>query len=984
MSEWGTVSFQIPDFLKDLREGINDIAEFLVSVLDLVLAAMDLAKSFLTGYLNPILAIVQAVIDELEALLEDLRKLGFYVTGDWGLIMNPGYPFDLLRGGFSEYERRMIARLTDRTDPTRPDVSARTKVLSFFFYLSVDVSEIERLIDFILKLMAYFQMTFRPTSGLPVPFITDIRYDMSATSIFYPKTLASYFLAPYLDGDGDAGTERTPPNLVEIKWKITPPGRKDPFLPFTDLYMPGGFLVTLSTFPDGIPIVYDRTVANTELQPSVADPEKKVQPHQYDVVRRAFDGKPLILFGGAEMLKTAPSMAYNDSIDSDGNIKNGVTRVYGLQNPAKDAVIPLEELTQGGKPVFQATHFVPMTVAGSQWVTEEYSIVLNLENMPLEADITIEDNKMVVNADGHATTVYVRVATCTNAISSGEKEYKFDFPTAAGKKDATSIPLSVGLTDATVGVSDVGEFSIPREITFPNANTLAYMQSLRSALLILALTRPDLTTVAEIEDTLTPEELGLIIDDKLVLEGVALQPGGLETLKHLLGFLYDDYAKERQQKDGVPLSFRSDLRRRIERTINDFFSTSGPMPGVEKAIVEQTELLRTITWGDIFKEVHPGMERALPEEVAQMTLWEAVESGERKGANPDFGLALNPFCAGLPEGTVTDLFYLGDAVIRDRKPHFMEAPRTPPDDSFYLLSTADPEQAQELMTLAAPGLRIFYEKFIQEDGSILVPESEYEAMLYYRDNEFLEGSADDSPVFVINRWAIESQYTYYSQYTPSDQAAMYFCRNLLYQYQDGLLFRQAATALNVAAAALSRSPEDGAWEVIRFFDTVPGMEDFLEAIVNWMRQIRASIQSIVDTILKYIEFVEARVIEIQQLIRRINSLIQTILGFMFQIPQCSALMLISDGSAGVLSDLVSADNKPSDSPLAFGAGIAIVIPGGPAFAYDIIKALLEVEPGESPQPGATLSDGSTPSDAINAEELPPPPPPPPDPPPDVL
>jgi len=448
-------------------------------------------------------------------------------------------------------------------------------VLSFFFYQSVDVSEIQRLIDFLLKLVGFFKLTFRPTNGLPVPYITDIRYGSDASSVFYPKTLINF------------STEPDPPNQVEIRWKITPPGRKNPYLPFTDLYLPGGFMVTVSSLPDGIPIVYDRPVANTESQPSVADPNKRVQPHQYDVVRRAYDGKPLILFGGAKMLKTSSNMAFNSSVDSDGNVKQGRTRVYGIRSPSKNAVIPLEELEQGGNPVFQQTYFVPISVAGSQWITGEYSISLNLTDMPLDAEIEIEDNKMVLVTGDYATTLFVRVATCTQAIANGEKDFKFDFTAIDPEKDATSIPLAVGLSDATVGIQDVGEFSSPREITFPNANTGLYMQSLQAALIILAISRPDLKTLDEIRNTLTDHDLDLIENNQLIKTGFALEPCGLESMRHLLGFLYDDYAKERAQKNSVPLSFRADLGRRIARTINDFFANQAQCPEWRRSLLNR-------------------------------------------------------------------------------------------------------------------------------------------------------------------------------------------------------------------------------------------------------------------------------------------------------------------------------------------------------------------------------------------------------------
>jgi len=972
IGQWGTISFEIPDFLEDLREGINDVAEFLVAVLDIVLAAMDLAKTFLVGFLDPIMALVQAIIDEIEGLLNDLRKLGLYITGDWTLIQNPGYPYNELRGGFSEYERRMIARLTDRTDPTRPDVSARTKVLSLFLYQSVDISDIQRLIAFILDMVSFFKMTFRPTSGLPVPSITDIRYGNDTASVFYPQTLGEYFT-----------TDDTPPNQVEVRWKMTPPARKNPYVPFTNLYMPGGFLVTVSTVPDGMPVVYDRPVANTDGETSVADTSKKVQPHQFDVIRRAGDGKPLILFGGAKMIQTAGWSEFNTSIDSDGNIKQGKTRIYAVRNPADNAVVPLEELTQGGDPIFQETYFVPIEVSGSQWMTGEYSIVLSLDEMPFDADIKVEDNKMVVTKGDRASNLYVRVATCTSAIGSGDKEYKFDFTALSGQQDATSIPMTVPMSDETVGVADVSEFSAPREITFPNANTAAYIESLKAAMLILALSRPDLLTVEEQLQTLSDKQLSLIVDGKKLMNGVALQPCGLEGLRHLLGFLYDDYAKERAQKDGEPGGFRSDLRDRITRTVNDFYGATGPMPEVEKVVVEQTAMLRELTWGEIFKQVHPDFASLLPTPIDEMTLWESLDTDKYdQGGDSDYGLAINPYCTGLTEGVVADFFLLSDLIIKDRKPHFMEVVQSPPDETFVVQATATPEEAKKLLTVGAPGLRVYYEKFIQKDGSLLIPPDAYSAMEQYRVSDLTQGSADDSPVFVIDAESLPA----YSYYNPKgiggQKGAMFFCRNLLYQYEDGILFRQAALALNVAAAALTRSPEDGAWLNIRFFDTMPGMDDFLSAILNWMETIKASLASIVDTILKYIEFIEARIIELQQLIRRINSLIQTILGFSFRIPQSSALMLLSNGTAGTLGDFISADNKPSDSPLAYGAGIAIVIPAGPALAMDILKAFLSIQSGK-PQSGATMSSGTS-QDAINAEQLPPPPPLPPDPPPDVL
>ncbi|MEI6297645.1 MAG: hypothetical protein WCO84_08495, partial [bacterium] len=61
--QWGTITVQVPDFLADVRDAINSVAQFLVSVLDIVLAALNLVKSFLVGFLDPIMAFIQVVID---------------------------------------------------------------------------------------------------------------------------------------------------------------------------------------------------------------------------------------------------------------------------------------------------------------------------------------------------------------------------------------------------------------------------------------------------------------------------------------------------------------------------------------------------------------------------------------------------------------------------------------------------------------------------------------------------------------------------------------------------------------------------------------------------------------------------------------------------------------------------------------------------------------------------------------------------------
>jgi hypothetical protein len=312
----------------------------------------------------------------------------------------------------------------------------------------------------------------------------------------------------------------------------------------------------------------------------------------------------------------------------------------------------------------------------------------------------------------------------------------------------------------------------------------------------------------------------------------------------------------------------------------------------------------------------------------------------------------------------------------------MEIVATPPDPTYQITMSANKEETDKILNSNAPGLRAFYEKYVQEDGSILVPAQDQSGLEATEGVIRKEGSADDSPVFFINREGLCGVRFY--EPLP-DYCGVFFCRGIFASAKNGQIFQEASVALGVAASAMRRSPADGAWIAIRFFDMFPGIEDFLAVIRNWLNAIEAALQSIIDTIKKYIEFIEARIIELQQLIQRINAIIQSLLGFAFQIPKSAALLLISQGTGGVIADLMSAQNKPSDSPLAYGAGIAVVIPFGPDWVMQLLQMIFATSSG-SPQPGEMMAapPPAIPA-AIGLEALPPPPPPPGDnTPPDVL
>lgn len=950
--QWGTLSFEIPDFLADARESINSVAEVLLAALDIALTALKIGKAYLIAFLDPVIALVQALIDELEGLLKSFQSLGYYITGDWKLL---NWPFDELKGGFSGYERRMISRLTDRTDTTRPDIPPTMSVLALFFYLSVDISEIQRLIRFILMLIQFFNQSYLP-GGQPVPTITSIKYGTDTATIFQPLSIPEYFQRG----------NKTPPNLVQVKWTVNAP-TKNPFNPFPALPSKG-FLVTVSTVKDGISVRYDRPSSNSGRVDGTNGGQ--VQPREYGVMKDTSQ-RPLTLFGGADMIDLPQELAYNSAIEN-GELKDGYARVYGAFPDG--TIVPLEGLSSGETRYFQRTFHVPLKYVANQWVAgNEYMITLKASEMPLTGTIHAENDGKLTIVDGQATsTFYVRVASCTEEIGEETQPYIYDFnpliPFMHGQL-VPYVPMRVG------GVSDASVFSEAGVITFPNVFTQTYLETVQVALAVLFLSRPDLVPLDELEGLLTKEQKEGIDSGTLLFNHVALKRCSLESVQRLTALLYTNYSQKIEER-GVPLhKFRKDLANRVRVAANDIYTKSGPMPDAEEAIVKQTEKLRTVTWGEIFKETHPNLVDKLGD-LKDKTILESIQS-----QNQTSGVALNPYSMGLSESSANALFYAPN-LVQDRLPQMMEVEAGSSDSSWQPLLEVSAAEAEEFMASLSPALLPIYEKYRQKDGSIVVSGPDTERIQQLGNSLRKEGSADVSPVVYVNRNELNGLTI--GDRPDLTKTGVFYIRGIFAKFSEGEIFRQSAIALSIGGAAMARSPSDGEWLSVRFFDQFPSFQEFFQQLINWVKAIAASLQSVVDAILKYIEFVEARIVEFQQLIQRINALLQTLQGFSFKIPKCSALALTSNGTDGILSGLISAGSKPSDSPLAYGAGIVVVIPFGPAFVMDMLRAIFVTEEG-APKEGEMMGSETLPFPAaVGIEGLPTPTPPDPDAPPDVL
>jgi hypothetical protein len=967
--QWGTVSFAIPDYLEGVRDAVNDFADLLITALEIANVALEFAKAFVKGFLDPIAALLDAIIEELMAIIRDLREIGLYITGDWALL---GWPPEDLRGGFASYERRMIARLSDRSDPTRPDISSKTKVLGFFGYHSVDASEIERLINFILSMIKMFGLSYWPdTSRLPIPVIKTTSYGLEAVggdTAFQFTGLKNALR----EGGG------TPPSQCRVTWVTQPASQKHPLNPFS-VVGPSGYLVTVSTMPEGLQLRYSRPKKDTDKKDADGKKGDQVQPREYGSVLD-LDGQPIVLHGGAEMLDFLGSdFEFNSNIDTSKSApEDGTCQVFGMLDPSSNEIVPLEELGKAdglGEPgdgkgsefLLQRTFLIQSDVALAQWFAGEYSTVLSLDDMPHEVVWETTNGQVTMKSSRPASTYYVRAWSAGKEIADAEKVPQWDFkhPKLADPNVFMSgQPFFIGMKSGTAAL---GMPSQPRKITFAGAHTQDYLHAIETALFILVLTRADLTLLDEID-----QKSGDIAEGyktgKYAGEQFALKATGLEDSRPLLTRLYPDPDKLSDAGQG-PQKWRTTLFQNIRQLALDIYEHTGPLPGAEKAVVDATEMLRTLSWETLLAADFGGAGSHFNDAVQEVG-WEWVDEPllilidpeKPLAAMSDYGVVPNILSAGIDATVADELFIYDDdpmdAPIRHREDHFAMW------DGGGLELTYELKKAKDVAALkrtASPSALIIYDKFTDQDGKLLVPTKwrVYLEEVKKRAEGRHTSSGDMTPMFVAGAFDLAAKGKRVQDWT-----GMLNLRGLLLDYDNGTLMQQAALALRIGTAAYTRAPQDGEWIALRLFDTFPELETFLNTLENWVKGIALATQSMADAIVRYIEFLQAQIVEAQQLIRRINALIQSFLAFSFTLPQFSGLMLLSDGTDGLMSDLVTAKNKPSDSPRAYGGGVALVVPFGPSFMFDLIA----LAGGEEPDPDAMTAVTGAP-DAIGIEQI---------------
>jgi len=916
-NQWGTVSLGLPDAIVNLGSSINTASGMVVSTLNVALTVLDVLKTFAVGYLDPIQAILNAVIAEIEKSISDLDQIGLYLSGDFNLFTPP---FDQLKGGYQAYERRMISRLTDRSDPTRPDVSEATTVFGIFLYSSVDaVQQIADLIRFAKEFSKFWNSDQGKPKFLAPPVQLDAKYGADAANVLEFEKIKAFFKK-----------SNKPPQAAQLSWTLSQTQTKSSAFTVS-LPGPHAFLVEVSTIPDGIKIFYERPVPDT---PNVTGKgDQKVQLRESGSVLDP-QGNPLTLHGGFDQLQMDASLQYNAATDSNGNLRKGGKRVYGVKNKTDKYPIPLDQLKKGTQYLFQRTFYVEAqnVLAALFSPGSRYQVTLDRKDLPYEASLSNSGGQITATPGVQPPNYYVRVRSVSDQVERVDRmKYKITSDTFNTPGNAVQSTLTTSQKGKNLQWgADLSEPSEPFQMQFPDQNTFDFLDSLTVALAVLFLSRADLPLLAaQVGSGVISSEEALkiqagnantvplnVTDVATGLEGVADK-----LLKQMFPNLREFYYT---LNVGI-VEFRHYLLEKCRNFAHVLHKQMGSDKVLEKSLADQTKLLRSWTW-DQSKNTSFTTDHGFVDLTSlvslednpntKQTILESLESDVSS-----FGLGLNPWSLGIPYEIVSKDFYdLKNKIFADRNPGFLQTKVIWLNPELKAVMTQ--EEADRAITkrpqLSTVLLRHMYT--VDDPSSplgtkiqYLIPESLWGGATTQH------GSADHSPVFFFK--------------SEGDVSRIHFCRNVI----PSDVYKQAATILNVALAANQRPPQDGNWLALRLFTGLPQVERMMKMISQWLKSIKAGSQSVTDGIKSFIAFLQSRILSIQNLIERISAMLQQVLSF--NLGTMSALLVSSKGTSGVLSDFVTANNKPNSPTTSYTAGAVILAPSVPSFIVDLFKAI---------------------------------------------
>lgn len=837
VATWGGAEIQLVS--DEVVSGIEAAKSFLSQVneaLSIALEVSNIAKTFVTSNLNLARALINGIIDQLRSFIRELYSLGVYANfGDIRLLREGGTA--ALYGGYPAYERRMLAQLNNRNDPNRPDFTQSSTVLGLFFYVGVDISFVNDLIDTerfapIRQLIRAFAALFGISLGgnNTLPLAINLRSEYSSpnqnTSQDFSLALSSLL-----------GKTR-----YQIVWNSAPvPNEKDP----QPTAPASGFIVEVSCYPNGFGAAWIGP------DPSGTGRDGN-QSYTTGMYQAGDSGQSLVIFGGEDAINLDPSVLWPSGFTSGSNLPDGSHPLYFYRDARTPEVIRKAfgkgpEQIENGQDVTeyynQKRFFLSKGDAIRQGILEgNYSITLKETDLPWYCPIV--DGEIDISRKELPRAVYVRVIPVSNRVNEDNFRRARWKPQAWTNNESTPVhidPIQLTRPSDVLGDNDLGTPSEVIEVLIPTGQQNLYARALQTAIAIVTLSRSDLSPpnpVAGNEPTpndSTYRETGL--------EYLAVEINRRMRVDNPENF-YGQVSSTQS-----PQSFVGDLYQRVVTLADEYLRTQGALPqSVLQALEPTFDSLVNWKWSDTETPVANG-NRALRFTILQ-SLW---------SSNVNTPLSRNR--------RVTRRYY--------------SSPNGTPAE---VLSQLDLKWREGTF------------------GVVYHPTSK-----------------DSSPVIGPTNGA-QPQYWYARDLIPED------------------IYQKARSVLSLTSSRDVSRSRTGDWISQRVFSPrqPTGLAlTLLNKTEGFFNTLLAGTQNVADGILRVIEFLEQRVREIQELIRRLDQLLD--IPFQISFPSAKILLLITNGTNGLVTGLLSAQEKPQEGPKGYAGGGILVAGSAPSILIDLLS-----------------------------------------------
>lgn len=530
------------DFLNETKERSDAIFKVLLTAFEVAQAALEFVSSLLTLIENPILTLINEIIALLDKIKKDILNAGVYFTYDKDITKALKKPH-LLQGGYNTFENKLIRKLQNTQDKSRPDFSDQSKVLAITLYAGAGIGGLLRVIKLITAFLKKFQ-GIGDTQLLPVSGVN---------ATYYKK-----FFGLKLELKASEIDRENKPEGIRVKWGLTPPKNPNPFFPsFT--VPPDGFIINISSRNNPLVLNISNEVGsatNTESTdvPRNATPvlftPNATQPINSDIVN-------LISYDGVKE-----------------EIETGIPSFSFVDNSGRS--VPLSDLENEN-----TTYFYDPNSVGTFFGGTEYELDIPVDKLP-KSFYDISNGTAGEDISKYFVTVFA-----TN-IEDDTKEYNQslfkinprDYP----------VPILESINEGEAISAPSSRFAI----TAPSYIDEGYIQSLKEAISYFILARLDL-----INDT--SDE----IDPNSPLKGIAdfnpfENPNtfSFDEIKEVLSMFPQNFVDVKNNKlneslfDQNSASFQEDVLKITEETLdNILFSRGMPNKSILNSLVTNIDFL---------------------------------------------------------------------------------------------------------------------------------------------------------------------------------------------------------------------------------------------------------------------------------------------------------------------------------------------------------------------------------------------------------